>query len=241
MVRHVYMDEGGRSKSTEEPFAVEAAVIVDLDRHRAPAEEIFGQLAAKYLPNDKQHAPFHAKDIWHGTKDFHRDRLTLTKRLDLLKALAEIPDRLDIPVIWGGWFKGPMTPIGDVSEDDQQFMEKVTPAAVAFSVCCWGSELWLRSHARENALIIHEDTEEFKKLLRNVLPLFQSPLLCKAVGMPEHLFPFRYVADELLFASKSGSRMLQIADVCAFFIKRRLAEKRDSDPFFDLISPKIFL
>jgi hypothetical protein len=96
MVRHIYMDEGGRSKITDEPFCVEAAVIADLDAHLRPVSERFAELAAAYLPTNSQNVPFSAKNIWHGTKDFHRDRLTRANRFELLRELAKIPGEFSI-------------------------------------------------------------------------------------------------------------------------------------------------
>jgi hypothetical protein len=72
---------------------------------------------------------------------------------------------------------------------------------------------------------------EFEDLLRDVLPLFQNPHLCSEVGAPKHLFPFRHIKDELLFARKTSSRFLQIANTCAFFIKRKLAGKTNTEYF----------
>jgi hypothetical protein len=50
---------------------------------------------------------------------------------------------------------------------------------------------------------------------------------------PKDIVRTRNIIDTVHFAAKQESPMLQIADLCAFFIKRKLQGSPDSKPFFD--------
>jgi hypothetical protein len=186
MVRHVYMDEGGKSNPLHEPFVVEAAIIVDIDKHKRDVETVLHELACEYLPEHNRRAPFHAKDIWHGTKNFHRDRLSLDQRARLLRSLAKVPADLGIPVVWYAWPRKDFILVKnhdgkELSRDKDEISrllpsaEKTASAILAFKGCVLNAERWMRAHAStENATIIHEDTNEFRNLLRNILTAIQE-------------------------------------------------------------------
>jgi hypothetical protein len=52
--------------------------------------------------------------------------------------------------------------------------------------------------------------------------------------------PLRKVVDTPHFAAKRDSSLLQLADLCAFLIMRRLNRKNDTQPFFEAIAHQLF-
>jgi hypothetical protein len=61
-----------------------------------------------------------------------------------------------------------------------------------------------------------------------------------AVGTKTKIFHSRHIIDTVHFAGKSESAPLQIADACAFVIKRHLMEKEDAATFFGTLRPQLY-
>ena len=102
----VYQDEGGTA--VHELFLVVSGVVVDGDRQLVAVENHLDILVQKHIPeHDRPGLIFHATDIWSGAKYFKdRDKWPMERRLEILRDLARIPGRFDIPVAWGFVDKG---------------------------------------------------------------------------------------------------------------------------------------
>ena len=235
LVRFVYIDEAGISNKNDEPWIVEAGVIVNPDIHLKAIETRFESIRADLLPDLNVREPFHAKDIWHGSGPFSRDKYDSDTRWRVLERMAAIPKELSLPIA-AGWFQRAML--------DEWVPAKLTNTleplrTLTFGFCVLSAESWLRIHAPDEVvMLIHEDTEQ-ERWLRNQLTTFQNPEIVRQVGAPADLFPIVHIKDEIMFASKRGSRILQLADLCAFLIKRNLSQKSNSRPLFSLIAPQI--
>jgi hypothetical protein len=70
-VRFVYMDEAGIS--SREPIVLVVAIIVDADRRWKRLESRIHEIAAE-RGVDPEQIVFHAKDLFHGTGLFPRDK-----------------------------------------------------------------------------------------------------------------------------------------------------------------------
>ena len=101
LVRIVYLDESGTSRG--ERLAVVAGVMIDADNQLIAVEEHMERLVERYIPeDDRGDFFFHATNIWSGTKYFKdRDLWPLERRLEILHDLVEIPQKFDIPVVFG--------------------------------------------------------------------------------------------------------------------------------------------
>ncbi|MEH2484997.1 DUF3800 domain-containing protein [Bradyrhizobium sp. AZCC 2230] len=236
-MRLVYLDEAGVSNPAQEPVLVVAGVIVDPDRQWKELEAYFREMALALFPDDDLYRfVFHAKDIFHGNGPFDRARWTRKERMRVLTQLAQVPRLFDLPIV-----------VGELDRiKTQQELERVSPGIPtksahnfihthAFINAIQCVQFWMERNApAENAMLIAEDTPVLKKTLRNVHEGYTDPTL-----ETESAFKAPNIIDAVHFAQKDESLLLQIADHCAFIIKRKLMGKTDVDECYGAIKPYI--
>jgi Protein of unknown function (DUF3800) len=94
----------------------------------------------------------------------------------------------------------------------------------------------------EICMLIAEDTDRVKRALKKAHAFLRDPKAIansKFAGKP--YLPLKRIVDTPHFAAKTDSVPLQIADVCAYLILRRLLRRSDSQEFFELLAPQITL
>jgi hypothetical protein len=178
-------------------------------------------------------------DIWHGRRDFDREKYAPETRREILKRLAAIPNQCSLLIVFG--FIGPLKPANEEAAKHDQFMKIHSKPMIAFTNALLAAEAWLRQHASdEAAMVIHEDTDNAGGL-RNSQDYIRSQEFANNVAAvaPSNFLSLRRIKNELLFTSKRGTRLLQIADLCAFVMRRRLSGKSDPDGLFELLAPQI--
>jgi len=77
-----------------------AGIAVNADRQFKEVESYLDGLLHKHV-SEPDGIVFHAMELWHGTKQFHRDHWPLEKRLEILDDLAQIPRKLGLPIFYG--------------------------------------------------------------------------------------------------------------------------------------------
>ena len=106
----------------------------------------------------------------------------------------------------------------------------------AFVAAVQGVEYWMTKNAPDEvAMLIAEDTPVIKAVLKNVHQGYTNRIY---EGHAE-AFNAPHVIDTVHFAMKHESILLQIADHCAFIIKRHLMGKTDTRELYDLLAPNI--
>jgi hypothetical protein len=237
IMRLVYLDEAGISNPAHEPYLVVAGVIVDADRKWKELEAYFRQLAISTFPDDDPYRfVFHAKDIWHGTGAFDRRTWPLQKRLRLFKQLAQVPRLFDLPIVAGGIDRKALQDVvqrkrPEMSRGSIQSMAH----AQAFLVAVQCVEYWMETKADDEvAMLIAEDTDKVKSAIHLFHDGYTDPDVDE-----EEAFRSKYIIDSVNFAKKQNSLLLQIADHCAFIIKRKLMERQHADQFYDEIKSQI--
>jgi len=239
IVRLIYLDEAGISNPAHEPFLVVAGVIVDADRKWKELETYFRNLATDILTDvglDPYRFVFHAKDIWHGSRVFDRRKWPLKTRLKLLTQLSQVPRLFDLPIIAGA--------VNRKSASDQLLkMNPEIPARTirgsihsqAFLIAIQCTELWMEKNTKDEvAMLIAEDNPEIKAFIQRFHEGYTNPELDN-----EDAFKSNYIVDAVHFAKKQNSLLLQIADHCSFFIKRKLMKDAHVEPFYRAIAPQI--
>jgi hypothetical protein len=221
IVRFVFLDEGGISQ--HEPVAVVAGVIVHGDEQLVPLEKELNNLIAKHIPEEHRDGfVFHAKDIWSGTGRVFgdRQRWTLDRRLVILRALARIPRKLDIPIVFESYRKDDLKNQPDLKDKTLTAHEmSIGVHAIAFSGCTLRIEEYMRAFfPSEVAQIVAEDNDQARKMIKEVHQRFR-----RADKLPElqkiGLIPLQHIRGSVHFADKNESAPLQIADLCAFLIR----------------------
>lgn len=236
LVRLTFMDEGGTSK--REPYAVVSAVLIDADRLLIQVEDYLDCLVEKHIPApDRDGFVFHSTDIWSGSRYFkNRDEWPLPRRLDILRDLVAIPARFEIPVAFGF--------VEKASYPDQK-PHSATPQeldtgahAVAFALCLSMIERAMRSRwPEEITVLILEDRQKVKDTIKETLAHGRNKKLQPVDEVERQYLPITRIRDTPHFATKKQSRHLQLADVCAFFIRGHLSGHPKVGPFFSALEP----
>jgi len=264
-VQLVYLDEAGISNTAHEPYVVVAGVIVNADKKWKELERHFlaltEELMPDYVPFYGRQLIFHAKDIWHGTGLFDRQKWPLAKRLAILGRLAEVPAQFRLPIVIGyvnrvkyaAYCKERQPETTQKHQDTWTHIESFLNAVRRV-------EKWMQTNAADEvAMLIAEDADNVKKYIGALHSSYTDRSPEKPQGDDEiqaiigpvrrstpSMFwqgpePFRsqYIVDAVHFAKKESSLLLQIADHCAFFAKRKLMKCQHVSPLYAKIAPQI--
>jgi hypothetical protein len=246
-VRIAFLDEAGRSAG--EPIITVAGVIAHGDRDYRRLEEALRSLAAKEIPpQDRNGFVFRAADVFHGSGYFDRRKWQQPARFNILRRLASLPDEHSLPVVFGHVVKTDYRKEPSVVSHLESQPERERSADLlkiehmtAFTRAVICIERRIR-HLPEDeiCMVVAEDTDQVKPTIKAAYAFLRDPNQIVQADWPEiDGLPLRRVVDTPHFAAKRESPLLQIADVCAFLITRRLRRQESSQPFFELIAPRL--
>jgi hypothetical protein len=231
-VRLVYLDEAGTSNPKDEPFLVIAGIAVNADRQFKEVESSLDGLLHKHVA-EPDGIVFHAMELWHGTKQFHRDRWPLEKRLEILDDLAQIPRKLGLPIFYGSTNRLEIrsalpsltgTPIR------QDVLERAVHAHSFLHFIVQLETFMRANYPNEVAILIAEDRPEVRNTVKFTHGVFRGRGLKQAQAgfdaiknkLLGQLMPLETIVETVHFVQKRESSLLQIADLCAFAIKRNM-------------------
>ena len=215
-MRFIYLDEAGISGP--EPVTVIAAIIVEADIQRA---EVFRNMAnivrSRVLLEHRPTFIFHAKDIFGGGGVFDRKQFSLDNRLEIIAELAKIPKSLNVPICFSyrhrNFGKGQTSDIPKVEIDDY-FIALVQVIAYANS--------YIRLNCpNEVGVVVSENNNELRRRASRVNSFLANREM--AAHAPESLrqhLPVTNLVGPVYFAEKHEEPLLQIADTCAFIVRR---------------------
>lgn len=208
-MRRIYIDESGTSE--REPVAVVAGVIIDADKQWREADRRLALLREELgLPRD---FVFHAKDIFANKKGVEAFGWDIHKRIQIIGAVITIATELNVPQAYGWFHKrdaGPRYGKGDAHW-------------LAFTFCLWAADQYVRAmHPDEVATVIAEDSPDMRKRLKKVPAMLRDPELREKTV----LTPIGNIVDSIHFAEKDEATLLQIADCCAFAMRRYISSQR---------------
>jgi hypothetical protein len=247
-VRLIYVDEAGISNLTQEPFLVVAGVVVDADRQFKLVEAHLDELVDKHISKESHDGfAFHAMEIFHGTRRFDRNIWPFEKRLEILDDLAAIPRKFDLPVCYG--ITNRVILPKNLPDASPTHLAGVAHANALFK-CALQAELILRATAeKEVGMLIAEDRDQVRKMLKSSYALLRGRVTDEykaavdfdsvRVGAFGKLIPLERIVETIHFAQKSESSLLQVADLCAFAIKRDLMKSSHSDRLYNAIRDQI--
>ncbi len=238
-MRVVFLDEAGKSNRSDEPFTVVAGVIVHADEDWLPVERHLEALADKTFGVDRSpDKSFHTTDIYSGRGDFHKSNgWDADRRFALLDELVAIPNAFGLPILYGycdrSTLEGPRP--GEI--------QKETDAAhvIAAANCTVQVERAMRegADAHEICLIVMENTSEGRTLLKEQQRFLKSPPPGFVDETNRGWLPLTRIRGTPQFEDKGDASLLQLADVCAFVIKRHLMKADKIERFFGPLRPMI--
>lgn len=245
MTRHVYLDESGTGDIRKEPHVIVAGVVIDPDRHWKPVELRLAELAAKYAINHDPGVPivFHANDILQcGGGWGPRERYSKAHRVALISELCSIPARFGLPIVTGFVERKAIAEMYPKDSLADQTNDALVLSAVR---CTIGVERYMRQRtdAGEVATMIYENNNESKKLIKEVHEALKLQFFSDAPPLQgwqlKDFLPITRVVDTAYFAEKEETSILQVADACAFAIRRFLSRLENGDAWFDLLRDRL--
>lgn len=233
---YLYLDESGISSA--EANAVVAGILAFTEGQVNSLERQVDRLIEKHIPFDMRDGfAFHATDIWSSKKLYKdRDFWTVPRRDGIILDLVSIPAELQLLVLHGSVEK----------EDQRRRYSTASPQeyekfhhAVAFAKCVLLADRVMREQYNSEVLqVVAEDNNEMRTLLTQTHALFSDANAMKKSGIDDEDAPYRHVLDSIIFERKNR-KALQVADACAFIIRRYLDGKDDVKKYFEHIEPAI--
>ena len=235
--------------SRHEPTIVVAGIVINGDRTYREIEARLHQIAEIHIPaSDRIGFIFHAIDVFRGTGYFKdHDIWPRCRRFPILRDLAKLPKLLGIPIVFGHINKEAYrreiepTLALQKTEKDRLHAADVAEHMAAFATAEIAIERQVRTYPRDEiCMLVAEDTDRVKKAVKNAHALLRDADRLAGSGF-EHMpgLPLKKIVDTPHFASKAESAPLQLADVCAYLILRRLMRRDDLQEFFEEIAPQL--
>lgn len=240
VVRIAYMDESGVDPN--DPLLIQAAIIVHGDAQLVPLCQKLDALIEKHIP--EQHMEgfvFHAADIYNGNGIFKdRAQWPHERRHAILDDLVSIPAAVGLPLAVAIIDKPQFRNDRSHLNHRKEAME-VAIHAMAIIQCEIGVELWMRNNAPDEIVhIIAEDNKDVRQAAREAHVLLKDgPRLAREGVQNPLIFPFVKIWDGLQFASKEESKALQVADVCAWAMRRFFKSLDNGARFYGPLRPMI--
>jgi hypothetical protein len=246
MTRFVYLDEAGISNPEHEPWVVVAGFIVHADDQWRALERYLGDMIEDLVPEDRREGfYFRGYEIWSGDKKGHFPKTEFSGdyRWKILEELVSIPQQWQMQIVMGCvdrrrhiWGHLP-TP-----ED-----EVIAEQTGCYFQCALQAEKFMREAAKENevAVLIAERADAAGPI-KHLHNWIRNPKEVAAWRGDDDLklqkewqkyLPVERIVETVHFADKTDSLPLQLADVCAFIIKRHLSGKQNSEPLYQKLAP----
>ena len=237
-MRLTYVDDSGMFNSAQEPFIVVGAAIIHADKELSQVEECLDSLVRKYIPaDDREDFTFHATELWSGGKYFDRQQWPRKKRSQILMDLVQIPRKLNIPLTFG--YSDRQLPQSLVEKEDgtsinDREREQMLHGIALTMMCCTVEE-FMRDLDDEITILLMEWNDAVVHTTRELIAT------AKKFHVNDDPFPFRKIKETVLFAKKHESPCLQLADICTFFVKKRLVRDSYARPFYAYLKPQLLV
>lgn len=249
IVRLVYLDEAGLSRSSEEPFLVVAGAIVHADHKLTAIERHLDIIASRNIRRGllDDGFVFHAHELFNGRgKVFNQQKADFIgpiewpreRRWSLADDLAKIPAKFDLPIAVSFIDKEDFAHNYGVINPQSAAETIVLQHTLAFVQTSMMIEQWMRANtSNEVCILIAEDNDNARRMIRGAQNFYQDPkkvATLRDYGTPEvamHL-PFRKIKEDPLFQPKKRSHPMIISDFCAYVLKKVLMGDEKYNRFF---------
>ena len=225
--------------------SVVSGVLVDADHDWKRLEEHLVGMADRLAPPEARDGfVFHATEIFSGGRRFPKDRFPPEKRWTILDELVAVPRMFELPIAMGVTRRDTPYETIDAGITSEERMEACLQ--VAFLMCMSQVERVMRQFAPgESALVIMEASKpkmhtayiQFQKFLRDKERVSRVP----GHDEEKHFLPLRQIIENPTFSLKSDSNPLQVADACAFAIKRHMTREYQSARFYEPLTAQMIM
>lgn len=230
----LYVDEAGTSRP--EPHSIYAGVLVKASKWRAVEREMERVFDLHVPASVRRGFIFHGKEVFNGGRTVDRSVWPLEDRLAFFTDFVSIPRRLNCPIAIGKQCRNAEVPLPpNIDCTALEFQNVMTLLG-----CLREADKCVRyfSPPGQICVAVAEDNPPMRQLVtRAFLSLRHSSELLR-LG-PEHTmngqsitFSGQSFVDMIHFAPKHGAPLLQLADACAFAMRRFLAVQPHGERLF---------
>lgn len=242
-VRVLYLDESGIGNLRKDPYLCVAGVLIDADTQWMPISNDLAEIVAQATPEGVARPPFiHAKDVYHGSGAYHRDKWPAENRIDVIAGVSGIPAKYDVPVIWCAIDRREHA---EQHPDDTPQQHLIDLYCICVVTCLLQAEHYMRglSDKSEVCSVVLEENREIQKRLPEIMDWIRNAEQHADAVEPGLLdiMPFRKIIDNPSSQPKSASSILQVADYCAFAIKRRVQQSKGGNHLIAPITSQLLL
>lgn len=250
-MRYIFVDEAGTS--AHEPVTVVVGIIANADRHVMAAEQLVNEILGSVPSRHKQNFTFHATKVF-GHKPYQADWL-LNDRLHLLESMMAVPRRIGMALTASATWRNA------VDHSDSATSLKLSQSqfehVMTFSNCLTVADRNIRRHAHpsEVATVVAEDIPEMRKFLKVIPKMYRDHPFHFA---PEHLretpqdkeaghctqrgeMRIARIRNSVHFVEKAEDPLVQVADACAYGLRRYFAKEKFGDLFARAVLGNEFL
>jgi len=243
----IFIDEAGTSGSPHEVVTIVAGVMVDEGEQHSFLKVIIARAFDQFVPERyRENFIFHAYDVF-GTK--YREGWTVEARKNLLLTMMFLPRMFGLPLCMGMRRR---TAPGVFPEELENLLKSIKVSLAQYDHLLPFMDCIVKADARlihegPNIFgrVIAEDVPDVKKiLLKAGLFLKNSTLVFEAqhqeptqkqVSESIQPEPFEFkisrIDTAINFENKSGDPVLQVADACAFGLRRFFSNQPMGEEF----------
>jgi hypothetical protein len=233
-VRLIYFDEAGSSKDEiQEPIITVASVLLHGDFETGPVERDAEAIIGTVPEHLRDGFEFHAKELFSGSDKFKGWRKD--DRHAALRAFMELIPKYELPVHTIGILKeGFWAAVSHLRAYMNRDANTHAVHEAAFMNCAITVETWFKEFAdSERGICIADETKARNVIKSNFRDLRKAPWITEQTARLNHLI------DTIYFGDSKESIFLQLADCCAFFVKRTMMGRADAKPFYEIIERKV--
>lgn len=219
LVRQIYIDEAGTS--SREPVTVVLALLVHADTQWKPLLAEYLEVR-KSLPVEYGNQPLHAIEITDSKKYLD---WKVEDRYALLSKILAIPRRIGLALSIGAFWR---------DKNRKNIPQGMTGAGVdhinAYCACVGKADEFIRENFPDEMVqLIVEKVSEREDFLKGATMYMRQQDVRLGWTMRNGVKQYetvniRAISDQPLFANKADSPVLQIADTCAWAVRRYLSE-----------------
>ena len=198
-------------------------------------EERLRDLADEYAPPEHREGfVFHAMELWSGGKILKRGEYPQERRWEALKRLCALPSEFGIPVVKGQVHKETYCRIVNEQLSGKELTDEAQIAA--FTECLTVVEHFMRNEAgaAEVAKIAVEHNSQNYQIFKEQHRSLKSPECLEGMNPAARpLWPLKKIVDGVEACEKADTSLLQIADACAFIIRKVLENHPEAEQYFE--------
>jgi Protein of unknown function (DUF3800) len=235
----IFLDAAGLSNPEHEPHIVVAGVITHPDSQWKALRDYLLAMADQYVPLEhRANFAFHATELFSGGKVFPREKYPKEWRWGVLDELLSVVRQFDLPVVWGSILRTKVEAAGQLAPS-HPIPAVVRGQMVALNIAAVAAEHWMNKVAEEDevAQMIMENDNQSRTFMRLMQRYLSDPKYHARSADEYNRLKLSRVIYPMHFEGKTDSSALQVADACAFAIKRWLMGKPEAERFFGPLRP----